>query len=314
MPEDQGVNGDRWTDEASRLFKKAGWQKVADSNIDVPGTDGLQHGIDALFVYEDGFNPKIKQGVFLEAKRYAVGSFSKKKINDWVHKLDEKIRKLRGSQEFLQTYPHIEETKLVNGILAIWFHDLDAHPDFKDEFIQYLAEVNIPKGRGSRLINLRLFVLDNDKILRLASLLDTVDKWNRENGENSIKFYYPSSARFGSPVQETLTINLEYIFSQFVLAKAKIAKGDNDFEVVDTVFYFGMLDINSFVRLREALLAYDMINQQNRLIIYKYLRQQDEFRKIQPEVIKLFQDKFPKEVLLKDMEKFNDLPTWMIND
>jgi len=314
MPEDQGVNGGRWTDEASRLFKKAGWEKIADSNIDVPGVDGHQHGIDALFCYEDGFNPKMKQGVFLEAKRYSVNSFQKKKLNDWVHKLDEKIRKLRASQEFLETYPHITDVKLVNGVLAIWFHDLNLHPEFKDKFIQYLIDVDTPKGRGSKFINLRLFVIDNEKILRLASLLHTVEQWNKDKGENSLKFYYPSSARFGSPVQETSTLNLEYIFSQFVLAKAKTSKGNNEFEVTDVVFYFGRLDVNSFVRLREALLAYDMINQQNSLIIYKYIRQADEFRKIQPDVIKLFEDKYPKNVAIKDMETFNDLPTWMINE
>jgi hypothetical protein len=314
MPEDQGVNGDRWTDQASRLFKKAGWDKIADSNIDVPGVDGLQHGIDALFCYEDGFSPKMKQGVFLEAKRYAVGSFQKQKLSDWVVKLDEKIRKLRTSQEFLQTYPYIGDAKLVNGVLAIWFHDLNNHPEFREKFVQYLAEVDVPRGRGSKMINLRLFILDNDKILRLASLLHTVEQWNKDNCENSLKFYYPSSARFGNSVQEMSTLNLEYIFSQFILAKAKITKGNNHFEVVDVVFYFGRLDINSFFRLREALLAYDMINQQNSLVIYKYLRESDNFRKIHPDVMKLFQEKYPKEVSIKDMETFNDLPTWMINE
>lgn len=314
MPEDQGVNGDRWTDEASRLFKRAGWQKVADSNIDVPGTDGTQHGIDSLFTYEDGFKPQMQQGVFLEAKRYAVSSFNRKKIDDWVASLDHKIRSLRQSQEFLQTYPLFSESNMTNGIFAIWFHDIDKHPDFKEKFTQWLSEINVPKGRGSKFVNIRLFVLENDKILRLASLLDTVNKWNIDNGPNSLKFYYPSSARFGSPVQEFAIVNLEYIFSQFVLAKAKVSKDNGDVEVTDIVFYFGRLDFNSFVRLREALLAYDMINRQNRLVIYKYLRQQDEFRKIQPDVIKLFNDKLPKEVTIKDMEWFSDLPTWMINE
>ena len=69
MPEDQGWNGDRWTEEASALLKRLGWEKIADSNIDIEGTDGLWHGIDALFRYEDGFS-SYKQGVFLEAKRY----------------------------------------------------------------------------------------------------------------------------------------------------------------------------------------------------------------------------------------------------
>lgn len=314
MAEDQGVNGDRWTDEASRLFKKAGWRKIADSNIDIPGSDGLNHGIDALFAYEDGFSPYMQQGVFLEAKRYAISSFAKSKLSDWVQKLDDKIRKLRGSQEFLQKYPNLSDLKLINGVLIIWFHDLENYKNFKETFVKYLAEVNTPKGRGSKMINLRLFVMDNSKILRLASLLNTVEQWDKEYGKHSLKFYYPSSARFGSPVQEINVINLEYIFSQFVLAKAKIANGNNDFEIVDIVFYFGLLDFDSFIRLREALLAFDMINIQNNLIVYKYLREQDDFRKIEPDVIKLFEEKLPKTIKIKDMEVYSDLPTWMIND
>jgi hypothetical protein len=313
MAEDQGVNGDIWNDQATRLFKRAGWQKIADSNIDLPGADGVRRGIDSLFVYEDGFNPKIKQGVFLEAKRYSVKSFSKSQINDWIITLDSKIRLLRQSQEFLHNYPFFSESTMTNGLIAIWFHDLKNQAEFKEKFYQLLSEINIPKGRGSKFVNIRLFILENDKILRLASLLDTVDKSIRENGSNSINFYYPSSARFGNPVQELSVVNLEYMFSQFVLAKSKKVRDNIDMETTDIVFYFGRLDINSFFRLREALLAYDMINKQNRLVIYKYHRN-DEFRKIQPDVIKLFEDKSPREVKIRDMEIFSDLPTWMTNE
>ena len=103
MAEDQGVNGDRWTTQASALLQQLGWSKVADSNIDIPGSDGLTHGIDALFQYDDGFN-QTTQGVFLEAKRYATTSFHKSKLQDWVNALNKKMLDLRRSEPFNTQY------------------------------------------------------------------------------------------------------------------------------------------------------------------------------------------------------------------
>lgn len=310
MAEDQGVNGDIWTDEACRLFKKAGWQKFADSNIDIEGVDGASHGIDALFQYEDGFNPRMNQGVFLEAKRYATTSFKKDHLNQWVNKLAYKIGNIKNSSKFLTTYPTASNLKMDNGVIAIWFHDVDNYKTFKEAFAEYLKEVKLPEGRVKRSSHTRIFVLDNERILRLASLLSEIENLNRKY--DSVKFYYHSSSFLGNPVQQITTINLEYIFSDFVLAKARKNLGET-FEVIDIVFYFGELQENSFNRLSDALLTYGMISNQNELIIYKYKRD-DEFRKIEPDVIDLFKSKSPKNIKIQDMDNSNNLPSWILND
>ena len=314
MAEDQSINGDRWTSEAGRLLVKAGWKKIADSNIDIEGSDGLKHGIDSIFSYTDGFYANKRQGVFLEAKRYAITSFSKNKMSDWFLRLDEKIRSIRLSEKFYSTYPLCEDLNLINGLLVIWFHDLQNYSSFKQKFIEYLRSSNIPRGRNKSQVNVRLFVMDNEKILQTASLIATAEKWKSDNTSISnsaeFNFYYPSSAGYGNPVQELTCLNIEYLFSQFILAKGKVTNAKN-VEIYDIAFYFGKLTINGFLHLLDILLARDMINRQNNLIIYTYQRDHDSFRKIRPIVIEMFEQVSPKSIEIVDMDIFADLPSWM---
>jgi hypothetical protein len=316
MPEDEGKNGDRWTEEAARLLRRLGWEKIADSNIDIPGSDGYMHGIDALFRYEDGYKFQQMQGVFLEAKRYETSSFRGAKLRDWVERLDEKILQLRMSEEFYTWYPAMKETTPKNGLLVLWFHDLDNYSSFKSTFRRALSSVETPRRRqGSRAIN-RLFILENDGILRLCSVLAAMKDWNREQRradglDTTLKYFYPSSLDLGNPVQEMSVLNLEFIFSSFITAKALVFEGT--VRTADVVFYFGQLDIQSFHRLRQALLSFNMLSSSNLLYIYLYQRD-DNFRKIEPDVRRLFSEGERLGVTLKTMEKFGDLPSWLKDD
>lgn len=308
MAEDQGVNGDRWTTQASILLKKLGWQKVADSNIDLPGSDGLMHGIDALFRYEDGFNQPT-QGVFLEAKRYATTSFNKAKLQDWVNILNRKILELRRSKEFNAQYPAMAETDPRNGLLVLWFHDHHAYSAFKSTLKDALINVHTPRGK---MMSNRLFVLSNEDILRLASLATAFESLNQMlvNGESSkLQFYYPSSLAYGNPSQYTSVLNLEYMFSRFIVARGiKYIQGVE--KVIYVVFYFGSLDMDSFINLKDALLIHNFpADNTGPLHLYNYQRS-DEFRKIQPDVEKLFTSSSTS-VVIKSMDVFNELPSWM---
>ncbi len=313
MPEDQGVNGDRWTDEASRLFKSLGWEKIADSNIDIEGQDGLRHGIDSIFVLHDGFQPSQKQVVFLEAKRYKTTSFSKGKINDWIKVIDKKLREIIGSEGFYEQYPKLAGQNINAGILAIWFHDYEQFPQYRSKIKEYLLNVEIPRGRTGSAIN-RLFFLDNDSILRIASTIDSINDWNTKNhseiADCGVKFFYPSSLLTGFAVQETSVMNIEYMYSKFIFAKSKEVV-DGKVRTADIVFYFGPVDkLSYFYRLREALLHFDMISNQNNLYLYLY-QDDDEFRKIEPEVIKEFKNEGPPEIFVKQMNKHSNLPAWI---
>lgn len=221
MPEDQSVNGDIWNEEAGYLFQKLGWQKIADSNIDIPGADGMMHGIDSIYSYKDGFNPIKSQAVFIEAKRYATTSFSPTKLSDWIGRMDAKIRELKFGTELYDRYPLIQELKIGSSVLAIWFHDYENYPSIRSKFQDALKAVKTPRTRGPNTVN-RLFVIENDNILRLASLVDAVEKWNNEfklSESPALEFYYPSSTLSGYAGQANQVVNLEYIFSRFVFCK-----------------------------------------------------------------------------------------------
>lgn len=305
MAEDQGVNGDKWTEQASRLFKALKWEKIADSNIDVPGSDGLKHGIDAMFKFKDGFNPDKYQGVFLEAKRYKTTSFQKNKLDDWINKIDEKIRDIRRSQEFFNTYPEMNEVQINNAVLAVWFHDQENFNSYATKFAEALQEVRSPRGRGATTVN-NLFVITNDKILQLASICDAMNSMENTDKFKNLNYFYPSSAGHGFPIQEIPVLNFKYMFSKLIFVKGQNADGDN----CDIIFYLGNIDIHSFKRVKEALLTFDMLNASNNLIIFKYKRS-DDFRKIEPDVKKIFTDEGPKRIEIKDMNLYSHLPHWI---
>ena len=209
MAEDQGVDGDIWTEEACRLFKKIGWLKIGDSNMDITGSDDKKKGLDALFQYEDGFSSMFyKQGIILEAKHYKTTSFTPAKISEWVLHLEHKVSKLKHSSSLARKYPGVEKLKLDTGVIAIWFHDYQNYEGFKEQFRKSLMGIKMPIGRKEKNINLRVFVLENEMILRTASMIDAVEKFNgQSNSKSKLNFYYPSSAKFGNPAIELPVLN-----------------------------------------------------------------------------------------------------------
>lgn len=309
MPEDQGVNGDRWTNELAKLLIEFGWNKVADSNIDIIGIDKISHGIDSLYWYVDGLDLKRPKGVFLEAKRYATTSFQGKKIEDWVKVLNNKIRELIISRDLFESYPEIEKAIKFNGVLAIWFHDLDNYSAYQEKFIQILEKMHVPRIRAKTEIELNFFILENTKILQMATLMSEVK--NLRNLVNDFTFYYPS---IGNHASNNLNVlNLEYIFSKFVLAKG-VSLNSERIENFDYVFYFGETSLEHFQILISALTKFNFINSNNKLFLYIYKRDLDTFRKIKPDVEKIFLETGLKKIEMKQLNNLSDLPDWMVNN
>ncbi len=304
MAEDQGVNGDRWTEQASALLKKLGWQKVADSNIDIPGADGLLHGIDAMFRYDDDVS-KATQGIFVEGKRYSTSTFRPGKIQSWIDALNKKIIELRRSSDFNKTHDTMSETDPRNGLLVLWFHDIANYNNFKPTLTKALADVKTPRGSGQ--IN-RLFVISNNDILKLCSLHSAIESWNKRytnEPSGELQFYYPSP-NYSSVSRRNSVLNLEYMFSKLIFAVGNEKDNRNAY----VVFYFGRMDIHSLRNLRDALRLYN-IPADNKCSLYLYYYQRDtEFRKIEPDVQILFSESVVK-FEITSMDVLQDLPAWM---
>jgi len=317
MPEDQGVNGDMWTEQACRLLQKANWQKIGDSNIDILDTSGKARGLDALFSYEDGLTASLKRLVFVEAKSWATTSLSEKELKDWIDNLADKISSLRNSPGLLDTYQATKTLEISTGLIACYFNDPANYHSFRAKFEKWLQNHKLPYGHAERKYHQRVFVLDNGRLLWLASLLTSLRDWisSASLGEvRSLDFFYPSSNLHGNPVRRLRNINIEYIFSSLVLAKGtSVIDAANLTNEIDFAFYNGPLDEKSFERLASALQASNMIDARNELIIYKYRRETKDFRKIKPNVESLFKGLGAKSVSIKDMDNTDVMPGWVLN-
>lgn len=309
MPEDPSFNGGRWNNEASKLFAKMGWEKIGDSNIDVEGTDGHQHGLDSVFRYEitPGFG---WEGIFAEAKYYSKKSFQMGKLQDWIKTINQKMLEIKRSDDFYQRFPTLKEgnTQLRNGILAIWIHDLNGDLGFHEDFRSAMRAVSVPHGRGIPGRINRMFVVGNEAILRICSLIDTLKDYKHEAGleENNVSFWYPATKT--SPAISSKILTIELVFSKFVLAKAKAL--NTRFGERNLVMYNGPRDYDSYLKLREALLLYQFVDNQVPLTIFNY-QDDEDFRKIKPDVEKLYKAAGYPDVEFRGMTKFAGLPTWM---
>lgn len=304
MPEDQGVNGDFWNEEAAILLTKLGWTKVGDSNIDVENEDGKPHGLDSMFVFNDSQRSTLqKQGVFVEAKRYKTTSFSITALQTWITTLDKKLTKLKNSREFQTMYPTIGKTLIQNGLIIIWFSDLNEYESYKQDLFEKLLEIKLSIKSSSANLN-RIYVLHNEQILQLCSLITTIDRINAANKKHKLQYHYPASDFFNTAITQTRILKLEYVFSRFILAVAVIRNIENKY-----IFYFGELTIQAFETLKSYILLHSFVERNKPLTIYKYQRN-DDFRKIEPDVKRIFNEIGVK-IKIEEMDIFADLPTFL---
>lgn len=303
MAEDQGVNGTIWNKEATKLLSYFGWTTIGDYDMDVEGQDEKIYGLDTIIKYSTPLKTN-EQSVILEAKRYETKNFNKSSLQSWIDRLDKKLLELRNSENFMDKFPELQECSVMDtGIIAIWFHDIQNYANFHSKFIDILKEIktsNRPRKVGMN----KIFVIDNSIMLKLCSLNAAIDSYKKENryeeDKHKIDFYYPSNLIEEAPITRQKTLTIEYIFSKVILAEA-----NKDGAKENLVFYFGELKTVAFRLLRSLLAKYSFLEEEKPLTLFIY-RENDEFRKIEPDIKRIFEDVSFK---IKSMDNPYDLPS-----
>lgn len=305
MAEDSQYKGELWNKRAIKLLNLFSWDMIGDSGMDLEGSDGEKYGIDSLYSFKDPAKD-IPESLILEAKSYKATSFSKSKLQEWIDRLNIKILELRNSEYLIERFPIFKDISTLKiGLIFIWFDDIENYKEYRQKFLEILSEIKVSSRTFRNGVYNKIYVIDNDLISKLCSLYTVV----REFNEN-FKFYYPSAFIHERAVQRSAVLSLDYFFSKFILGQLKSSGKRYDTNIV---FYWGELDVRSFEMLKSILKSYSFVDQEFKLVIYKYKRDDDEFRKILPQIKKSYENE-NIEFDIKDMNSCTELPTFIIND
>jgi hypothetical protein len=300
MAEDQGVNGTIWNKEANAILSWFGWETIGDIDMDIVGDDGRTYGIDTFIKIGSPLS-NLPLSAILEAKCYATKSFSQATLQNWVNILDKKLSKLKFSGDLQAKFPIIDDCKSMNlGIIVIWFHDTTNYPLFQNKFKEALNNLKVsnrPKMSGGYN---KILIIDNEVITKLCSLHTAITS-SKSLQNKEISFFYPSILRDGKATVRKKLLSPEYVFSKVILAEAKGSNDDSE----NVVFYFGNTGLDSFKQLRDQLSKYSVLDEQKKLVLFIYYSN-NEFRKIKPELEKIFDD--TKELSIEFMDNVTDLP------
>ena len=305
MAEESQYKGELWNKRAIKLLNLFSWDMIGDSGMDLEGSDGEKYGIDSLYSFKDPAKD-IPESLILEAKSYKTTSFSKSKLQEWIDRLNIKILELRNSEYLIERFPIFKDISTLKiGLIFIWFDDIENYKEYRQKFLEILSEIKVSSRTFRNGVYNKIYVIDNDLISKLCSLYTVV----REFNEN-FKFYYPSAFIHERAVQRSAVLSLDYFFSKFILGQLKSSGKRYDTNIV---FYWGELDVRSFEMLKSILKSYSFVDQEFKLVIYKYKRDDDEFRKILPQIKKSYENE-NIEFDIKDMNSCTELPTFIIND
>ena len=305
MAEDSQYKGELWNKRAIKLLNLFSWDMIGDSGMDLEGSDGEKYGIDSLYSFKDPAKD-IPESLILEAKSYKTTSFSKSKLQEWIDRLNIKILELRNSEYLIERFPIFKDISTLKiGLIFIWFDDIENYKEYRQKFLEILSEIKVSSRTFRNGVYNKIYVIDNDLTSKLCSLYTVV----REFNEN-FKFYYPSAFIHERAVQRSAVLSLDYFFSKFILGQLKSSGKRYDTNIV---FYWGELDVRSFEMLKSILKSYSFVDQEFKLVIYKYKRDDDEFRKILPQIKKSYENE-NIEFDLKEMNSCTELPTFIIND
>ena len=305
MAEDSQYKGELWNKRAIKVLNLFSWDMIGDSGMDLEGSDGEKYGIDSLYSFKDPAKD-IPESLILDAKSYKTTSFSKSKLQEWIDRLNIKILELRNSEYLIERFPIFKDISTLKiGLIFIWFDDIENYKEYRQKFLEILSEIKVSSRTFRNGVYNKIYVIDNDLISKLCSLYTVV----REFNEN-FKFYYPSAFIHERAVQRSAVLSLDYFFSKFILGQLKSSGKRYDTNIV---FYWGELDVRSFEMLKSILKSYSFVDQEFKLVIYKYKRDDDEFRKILPQIKKSYENE-NIEFDIKDMNSCTELPIFIIND
>lgn len=305
MAEDSQYKGELWNKRAIKLLNLFSWDMIGDSGMDLEGSNGEKYGIDSLYSFKDPAKD-IPESLILEAKSYKTTSFNKSKLQEWIDRLNVKILELRNSEYLIERFPIFKDISTLKiGLIFIWFDDIENYKVYRPKFLEILSEIKVSSRTFRNGVYNKIYVIDNDLISKLCSLYTVIKEFNE-----NFKFYYPSAFIHERAVQRSAILSLDYFFSKFILGQLKSSGKRYDTNIV---FYWGELDMRSFEMLKSILKSYSFVDQEFKLVIYKYKRDDDEFRKILPQIKKSYENE-NIEFDIKDMNSCTELPTFIIND
>lgn len=259
MAESQGVMGDMWNDNAVALLEYLNWDHIGDTNMDLPGSDQNEYGVDALTVYSSPLLD-VLQSCVVESKRYSTKSISQSLIQKWIDRLRLKIDSFANSQALLDKFGALNEAYQINlGVIMCWVHDALNEDYFNTTFNSFIKK-SIINTQVSKSGYKRIFVLTNPRIIRLCSMLQKI-----RSNEYEYKFIYPAQILGGKPLLKSKTLTIEYATSDFIFAE-RIKRGEPRL----VVFYFGNLSSKGFTNLYDALIFYNLVEQDQKVIVYFY--------------------------------------------
>lgn len=257
MAEKQAKEGNFWNDNVVALVEELGWKHIGDKDMDLPGTDDEDHGIDCLLSYE---NPgkTIQQTVLLESKNYAKKSLSPSRVRGWIETLHKKQNALKASGDLQNEFPSLADCSETNlGVIMCWVHGADEEY-LGDTFQNYLESATIPSAPRTGVYS-RIMVLDNRRIVRLVSMLQELKK------AKSYSFVYPSAINDNTQIERTKVLSVEYMMSNIILSEC-VGKKDT----FTTVFYFGEMEIPAIETLFGFLSKYQQLDKDRSIKIYYY--------------------------------------------
>lgn len=303
MAEDQGVRGDSWNKQAVALLSKFGWDTIGDYDMDLPTSEGKEVGVDKIMKYETVLKNR-PQPVILEAKCYLTTSFNKSNLQDWINRLDKKLLLLRNSSPFVEKFPIMNDcSTLDTGLICIWFRDVNEYKNFHATFQNILSQISTSNRIRKAGVS-KLYVMDNYRILRLIALHKAIEDIKKGLSENDqFKFSYFQTYTDDKPISKNNVLTIEMMFSDFVLAEV----GATGAISTACIFYFGKMDYDSLELLASFIKRTPYWEQNSKMVLYTY-DNDEEFRKIKPDVKKFFN---PIELDIKSMENPTDLPSFL---
>lgn len=300
MAERQGKLGDSWNESAKRLLKLLGWQFVGDSDMDLPGTDSKEYGVDSVLKYSVA-GKRTMQTALLESKRYAMDSIKAGTLQQWLERFHKKLSMLRNSKDLLKEFTELDDCSPTNlGIVMVWVHDAD-EIYLNQTFQRYLENTVINTG-GRVGAYSRIMVLDNRRITKLCAMVEVLKKYDDYN------FVYPSGIIDNDTIEESKVLSVEYMMSDIIIAECR--KGRKSSSVV---FYFGKMTEPSVAALMEFLKVYQRIDSKKPLDIYYYDSGADTIN-----VVNSFKNKESYKKIINFQKlthlAFNDEPSMIAND
>jgi|GEM_PF-7095131 hypothetical protein len=297
MPEDQNTIGDLWTNHSSRILMELGWNTVGTLNMDLPGLDGKEKGVDALFFYEDP-STRVVEGVLVESKSYSHSSFDTEKIPKWINIIKQKLDNLRNSGEVYSQFPRLEKVNLRNAFLMIQIRDISDNLKYQSQLLESYKKVDVRERGKSNQTN--IFIFENERTRRIFSVINSLKFENLD-----YKFYYPSFN--GTRNISSNILNIQGLLSNFIITrKITDGKAEDDF----CIYFFGKPKYVDFANLYDGLLKMQIIHAEGVLKIC-YFFDDDEFHKIKEDIKSLFFTNGEFKFTLQKLTEINSAPHWL---